>query len=67
MPDPADIIRLTRDPLTLDGLVRELGHASTLADGAGSDPEAGALVTFSGIVTACTSRPTWSAVESPTG
>lgn len=52
MPDPADIIRLTRDLLTLDGLVRELGHASTLADGAGSDPEAGALVTFSGIVRA---------------
>ncbi len=47
-----DLIRLTRDQLSLDDLVRQMGHASTVGDGAGSDPEAGALVTFSGIVRA---------------
>jgi molybdopterin synthase catalytic subunit len=52
MADSLDIIRLTRAPLSLDDLVREMGHASTLEDGPGKDAEAGALVTFSGIVRA---------------
>ncbi len=46
----SDIIRIQQAPLSLDVLVRELGHASAESDGPGSDPEAGALVTFSGIV-----------------
>lgn len=47
-----DIVRITHAPLSLDALVRELGHAASPSDGAGDDPEAGALVTFSGIVRA---------------
>ena len=45
-----DIIQITENPLSLDALVRALGHTSTQADPPGADPEAGALVTFSGIV-----------------
>jgi molybdopterin synthase catalytic subunit len=46
----ADIVRVTGDPITLDEVVRAIGHQLTAADGPGDDPEAGALVTFSGIV-----------------
>lgn len=46
----SDILRIVREPLSLDAVVREMGHHSRDGDPAGSDPEAGALVTFSGIV-----------------
>jgi molybdopterin synthase catalytic subunit len=50
MDQDIDIIAVTTEPLSLAGLVEALGHAT---DGSsGSDPEAGALVTFSGIVRA---------------
>ena len=39
---------MTESPLSLDGLLRELGHDAS--GSAGEDEEAGALVTFSGIV-----------------
>lgn len=48
--DFADIVVVTREPIGLEDLVRRLGHDP--AGGAGDDPEAGALVTFSGIVRA---------------
>jgi molybdopterin synthase catalytic subunit len=45
-----DLIEITTEPLSLDDLVRRLGHPSAAGDPPGRDPEAGALVTFSGIV-----------------
>ncbi len=48
--DGTDIVRIQADPLSLDEIVRELGHQSAVGDPPGDDPEAGALVTFSGIV-----------------
>lgn len=45
-----DVVRITRDPLGLADLTRELGHAATAQEGPGVDDEAGAFVTFSGIV-----------------
>lgn len=45
----ADILVVRREPLSLDEVVRAIGHGS-LAGEVGKDPEAGALVTFSGIV-----------------
>lgn len=52
--ETADIVQITSDPLSLDGTIRAMGHtASGFADhGTATDPEAGALVTFSGIVRA---------------
>ena len=47
--NPHDILLITREPLSLDALVRDLGHDPSGA-APGEDPEAGALVTFSGIV-----------------
>ena len=45
-----DVIRITKEPLSLAAILRELGHSACPQDGPGEDPEAGALVTFSGIV-----------------
>lgn len=46
----SDVIRVTRDPLAIERLLEEIGHRT---DGKpGEDPEAGALVIFSGIVRA---------------
>jgi len=42
---PADIVRIVREPLSLDAVAREMGFGDV-----GDDPEAGAFVTFSGIV-----------------
>lgn len=50
MDDSRDIAVITAEPLSLDDLLGRLGHAS--AGGRGEDEEAGALVTFSGIVRA---------------
>lgn len=47
---PADLIRITPNPLGLDEILHEMGHAAAAGDPPGNDPEGGALVTFSGIV-----------------
>ena len=51
MTERPDILRIGEEPLSLDALLRELGHDPVGAESA-SDDEAGALVTFSGIVRA---------------
>lgn len=51
MPEtPPDIIEIAAGPLHFDALLRRLGHSPD--GGTGEDGEAGALVTFSGIVRA---------------
>ncbi len=45
-----DVILISSDPIFLDEAARLLGHKVSLGDAPGSDDEAGALVTFSGIV-----------------
>ncbi|MEQ8818750.1 MAG: molybdenum cofactor biosynthesis protein MoaE [Sumerlaeia bacterium] len=45
-----DLIEITAESLSLDAMVRAIGHGASASDGPGLDPEAGALVTFSGIV-----------------
>lgn len=51
-PSRGDLVSVTHDPLCLDAAVRALEHHAAAGDPAGGDPEAGALVTFSGIVRA---------------
>ena len=45
-----DFIAITTEPLSLDAAVEAIGHQVRPEAPPGSDPEAGALVTFSGIV-----------------
>lgn len=45
-----DFIAITTETLSLDAVVEAIGHQVLAEAPPGSDPEAGALVTFSGIV-----------------
>ncbi len=49
---PGDFVRIQTEPLSLDEIISQIGHSVDNGDGAGEDPESGALVTFSGIVRA---------------
>ncbi len=47
-----DLIEITTDRLSMDRVLEAIGHPVGVDAPAGEDPEAGALVTFSGIVRA---------------